>query len=81
MHVRRTRAKIARLSAPIYVLLQLREGHIQFRQLGRETRVGPGECVFIDGTEPLTGQALASARQPAAGQGPTVPRPGSWRRP
>jgi len=51
-HVRRTRAKIARLSAPIYVLLQLREGHIQFRQLGRETRVGPGECVFIDGTEP-----------------------------
>jgi AraC-like DNA-binding protein len=51
-HVRRTRAKIAQLSAPIYVLLQLREGHIQFRQLGRETLVGPGECVFIDGTEP-----------------------------
>jgi AraC-like DNA-binding protein len=51
-HVRRTRAKIAQLSAPIYVLLQLRVGHIQFRQLGRETRVGPGECVFIDGTEP-----------------------------
>jgi AraC-like DNA-binding protein len=50
--VLRTRAKIAHMSAPIYVLLQLRVGHIQFRQLGRETRVGPGECVFIDGTEP-----------------------------
>jgi AraC-like DNA-binding protein len=51
-HVRRTRAKIAHLSAPIYVLLQLRQGHIQFRQLGRETTVTAGECVFIDGTEP-----------------------------
>jgi AraC-like DNA-binding protein len=50
--VQRTRAKISHMSAPVYVLLQLRAGHIQFRQLGRETRVGPGECVFIDGTEP-----------------------------
>ncbi len=50
--VQRTRAKISHMSNPIYVLLQLRAGHIQFRQLGRETRVGPGECVFIDGTEP-----------------------------
>jgi AraC-like DNA-binding protein len=50
--VRRTRAKIAHLSAPIHLLLQLRAGHMDFRQLGRETRVGPGECVFIDGTEP-----------------------------
>jgi AraC family transcriptional regulator, positive regulator of tynA and feaB len=50
--VRRTRAKISSMSAPLYVLLQLRVGHIEFRQLGRETRVGPGECVFIDGTEP-----------------------------
>jgi AraC-like DNA-binding protein len=50
--VQRTRAKISHMSAPIYVLLQLRSGHIQFQQLGRETRVGPGECVFIDGTEP-----------------------------
>jgi AraC-like DNA-binding protein len=50
--VRRTRAKIAHLSAPIHLLLQLRTGHMDFRQLGRETRVGPGECVFIDGTEP-----------------------------
>ncbi len=50
--VRRTRAKIAHMSAPIHVLLQLRAGYMDFRQLGREARVGPGECVFIDGTEP-----------------------------
>jgi hypothetical protein len=47
----------------------------------RNLRLADLARAFIDGTEPLTGQALASARQPAAGQGPTVPRPGSWRRP
>jgi AraC-like DNA-binding protein len=50
--VRRTRAKISRTSAPIHVLLHLRAGYMDFRQLGREARVGPGESIFIDGTEP-----------------------------
>jgi len=50
--VRRTAAKIARLDNPMFMLLQLRVGHVRFRQSGRESRVGPGECVLIDGTEP-----------------------------
>lgn len=50
--VRRTRAKIARMHTPIFMLLQLRAGQVRFSQSGREVRVGPGECVFIDGTEP-----------------------------
>lgn len=50
--VLRTRAKIAHTRYPVFVLLQLRAGEVQFRQLGREAHVRPGECVFIDGTEP-----------------------------
>jgi AraC family transcriptional activator of tynA and feaB len=50
--VRRTSAKIARMHTPMFLLLQLRVGQVQFQQMGREVRVGPGECVFIDGTEP-----------------------------
>lgn len=50
--VRRTRAKIARMHTPMFMLLQLRVGQVRFQQSGREVRVGPGECVFIDGTEP-----------------------------
>lgn len=50
--VRRTRAKIARMHTPMFMLLQLRSGQVRFQQSGREVRVGPGECVFIDGTEP-----------------------------
>jgi AraC-like DNA-binding protein len=51
-HVRRTRAKISRLHAPMYILMQLRVGTVRFQQAGRDVRVGPGECVFIDGAEP-----------------------------
>jgi AraC family transcriptional activator of tynA and feaB len=51
-HVRRTRAKIARMRTPMFMLMQLRVGQVRFQQMGREVRVGPGECVFIDGTEP-----------------------------
>lgn len=50
--VRRTIANIARMRTPMFVLLQLRVGQVRFQQLGREVCVGPGECVFIDGTEP-----------------------------
>jgi AraC-like DNA-binding protein len=50
--VRRTRAKIARMHTPMFVLLQLRVGQVRIQHLGREVRVGPGECMFIDGTEP-----------------------------
>ncbi len=51
-HVRRTRAKISRLDSPMFILMQLRVGTVGLQQSGREVRVGPGECVFIDGTEP-----------------------------
>jgi AraC family transcriptional regulator, positive regulator of tynA and feaB len=50
--VRRTRAKIARSQKPVFILLQLRAGQVRLKQLGHDTPVGPGECVFIDGREP-----------------------------
>jgi len=50
--VSRTPAKIARTRYPVCVLMQLRAGHMRLKQLGRETRVSPGECVFVLGTEP-----------------------------
>jgi AraC-like DNA-binding protein/mannose-6-phosphate isomerase-like protein (cupin superfamily) len=50
--VHRTRARIAHSDHSVFVLLQLREGHVRFRQGGQETLVRPGECVFIDGTQP-----------------------------
>jgi AraC-like DNA-binding protein len=50
--VRRTRAKIARMHTPMFMLMQLRAGQVRYHQLGHEVRVGPGECVLIDCTEP-----------------------------
>jgi AraC-like DNA-binding protein len=50
--VRRTTAKIARMRSPMFLLMQLRSGRVRFQQLGRDVQLGPGECVFIDGTEP-----------------------------
>jgi AraC family transcriptional regulator, positive regulator of tynA and feaB len=50
--VRRTSAKIARMHAPMFLLMQLRSGRVRFAQLGRDIELSPGECVFIDGTEP-----------------------------
>jgi AraC-like DNA-binding protein len=50
--VRRTLAKIARSRVPVYMLMQLREGHARLRQLGDESLMGPGDCVLIDGSEP-----------------------------
>ena len=50
--VRRTNANLARSRHPVFVLMQLREGHVRLRQLGHEVMVGAGESVFIDGTEP-----------------------------
>src|SRR5579864_4434705 len=50
--VHRTRSKIAAARAQVFILLQLRAGHMGFRHLGHELRLGPGECVFIDSTEP-----------------------------
>jgi AraC-like DNA-binding protein len=50
--VLRTSATIARMHTPMFLLLQLRVGQVRFQQLGREVCVSPGECVFIDGTEP-----------------------------
>jgi AraC family transcriptional activator of tynA and feaB len=50
--VRRTTAKIARLRSPAFLLMQLRVGHVRFQHLGHDVQLGPGECIFIDGTEP-----------------------------
>lgn len=50
--VRRTHANLARSSHPVFILLQLREGQVKLRQLGKEAIVSAGESVFIDGTEP-----------------------------
>jgi AraC family transcriptional activator of tynA and feaB len=57
--VRRTRAKIARMRVPIFILMQLRVGEVLFRQLGHEVHLGPGECVFVDGTEPYELECLS----------------------
>src|SRR5690242_14911641 len=43
--VRRTRANLARSRHPVLVLLQLREGEVRLRQLGREAFVHAGESV------------------------------------
>src|SRR5882724_8360515 len=50
--VRRTRDKIAHMHTPMFTLMHLRVGQVQFRQMGRQVHVGPGECVLIDCTEP-----------------------------
>jgi AraC-like DNA-binding protein len=50
--VRRTRAKIGRMHSPMFLLMQLRSGHVRFQQLGHDVQLSPGQCVFIDGTEP-----------------------------
>src|SRR5581483_10373342 len=47
----------------------------------RNLRLADLAQAFIDGTEPLTGDAAARARAPAAGQAQPAPRPGSWRKP
>jgi transcriptional regulator with GAF, ATPase, and Fis domain len=47
----------------------------------RNLRLSDLAQAFIDGTEPLTSQAAARSRQPAAGQAQPAPRPGSWHRP
>ncbi len=57
--VRRTSAKIARMRVPMFVLMQLRVGEVRFRQLGCDVRIGPGECVFVDGTEPYELECLS----------------------
>ncbi len=50
--VRRTRARIARSDESMFVLMQLRTGHVQLRQQGRMAVVAPGESVLINATEP-----------------------------
>jgi AraC family transcriptional regulator, positive regulator of tynA and feaB len=50
--INRTRAKIARTRSPVFFLLQLRLGQVRFRHMGQDLCVKPGECVFIDSTEP-----------------------------
>jgi hypothetical protein len=47
----------------------------------RNLRLSDLAQAFIAGTEPLTSQAAARSRQPAAGQAQPAPRPGSWHRP
>jgi transcriptional regulator with GAF, ATPase, and Fis domain len=47
----------------------------------RNLRLSDLAQAFIDGTEPLTSQAAARPREPAAGQAQPAPRPGSWHRP
>lgn len=50
--VRRTQANLARSQHPVFVLMQLREGHVRLQQRGHEVIVHAGESVFIDGTQP-----------------------------
>jgi AraC family transcriptional activator of tynA and feaB len=50
--VHRTHTRIAHSDPAVFVLLQLRHGHVRFRQNDHEAVVRPGECVFIDGTQP-----------------------------
>jgi AraC-like DNA-binding protein len=46
--VRRTRSHIARSSFDTYFLLQLRSGHANLSQYGRESQLKVGDCVLID---------------------------------
>jgi AraC-like DNA-binding protein len=50
--VRRTRAKISHMRTPMFMLMQLRVGHVKYQHVGREVCLGPGDCVLINGTEP-----------------------------
>lgn len=61
-NVRRTRAKIDGSRSAMFMLLQLRLGQVRLQQLGQEVYVGPGECVFIDGTEPYELQCPDSTK-------------------
>lgn len=56
--IRRTPARIAHSRRPLSVLLQLRSGQLRLRQVGREAIIGPGECTFMDGTEPYEFECL-----------------------
>ena len=47
----------------------------------RNLRLADLAQAFIDGTEPLTGQAAVTSRPSAPGGPTTLSRPGSWRRP
>jgi len=69
--VRRTSAKIARMRVPMFVLMQLRVGEVRFRQLGCDVRIGPGECVFVDGTEPYELECLSLTKAVALRLPPT----------
>jgi AraC family transcriptional activator of tynA and feaB len=51
-HVRRTPAKIARSNEAMFVLLQLRRGHMQLAQGGGSVQVGAGQSVLINAAEP-----------------------------
>ncbi len=69
--VHRTPAKIARTREPMFILLQLRAGHMRFRHIGRDLSLGPGECVFIDSTEPYE----VDSRQETSALAMSLPAP------
>jgi AraC family transcriptional regulator, positive regulator of tynA and feaB len=50
--VRRTPARIAQSPNAYYFLMQLRHGEVQYRQYGRECRIGPGDCLLVDSKHP-----------------------------
>lgn len=50
--VRRTRAKISNSDPAMFVLLQLRRGHVRLQQRGTAAHVMPGQCVLINAAEP-----------------------------
>jgi AraC family transcriptional regulator, positive regulator of tynA and feaB len=50
--VRRTPAKIARSAESMFVLLQLRQGHMHLAQGDKQVRVDTGQSVLINATEP-----------------------------
>jgi AraC-like DNA-binding protein len=58
--VRRTPARIARSQDAYCFLMQLRQGEVQFRQYGRECRIGPGDCLLVDSKHPYHLEGLGS---------------------
>jgi len=58
--VRRTPARIAQSADTYYFLMQLRQGEVQYRQYGRECRIGPGDCLLVDTKHPYLLEGLGS---------------------
>ena len=70
--VRRTQAKIARSGEAVFVLLQLRKGHMQLAQGAGSVQVSAGQSVLINAAEPYELQC------PVATSALALRLPGPW---